>query len=194
VEKRTSVDCALKPRPVSLTSPDLFKLPFLALSGDRELPRFSGAEVANLRRYLARGGFLFVEDADPREGSAFDRSLRALLARVLPGEPLRILAGDHVVYKSFYLLSEPAGRVLYKPYLEGVERDDRVVVLYSQNDACGAWCRDGAGNWEYEVNPGGARQREMAFRFGLNIVLYVLCGNYKRDQVHVPFILRRRRI
>jgi hypothetical protein len=193
VVKRTSIECALKPRPVSLASPEVQRFPFLALGGDRELPRFSEAEVAALRRFLSRGGFLFVEDADPRAGSAFDQSVRSLLARVFPGEPLRILSGDHVVYKSFYLLSEPAGRVMHKPYLEGIERDDRVLVLYSQNDALGAWCRDGAGNWEYEVTPGGARQRELSFRFGLNVVLYVLCGNYKRDQVHVPFILRRRR-
>lgn len=193
VAKRTSVECDLKPRAVRLRSPDLFRYPFLFLAGDRELPPFGEGEVRALRRHLTRGGLLFIEDAEPRDDSPFDRSVRALLARVLPGEPLRIASGDHVVYKSFYLLSQPAGRVLHRPFLETIDRDDLSVVLYSQNDACGAWCRDGAGNWEYEVRPGGAKQRELAFRFGVNVVLYSLCGNYKRDQVHVPFILRRRR-
>lgn len=193
VVKRSSVECSLKPRPVSLLSLELFRTPFVCLSGVDEVPSFGDEELSALRRFLARGGTLYVEDVEPRDDSPFDRSVRAMLARLLPGEPLRIASGDHVIYKSFYLLSQPAGRVLYKPYLETVDRDDRSLVIYSRNDALGAWCRDGAGNWEYEVTPGGARQREMAFRFGVNLVLYALCGNYKRDQVHVPFILRRRR-
>jgi hypothetical protein len=194
VVKRTSVECALKPRPVRLTAPDLWRFPFLFLTGDREMPAFSGEEVSALRRFLTRGGFLFIDDAEPREGSPFDRSVRALLARVFPGEPLRMVSGDHVVYKSFYLLSQPSGRLIHRPYLESIDRDARSLVLYSQNDAAGAWCRDGAGHWEYEVQPGGAQQRELAIRFGVNVVLYALCGNYKRDQVHVPFLLRRRRL
>jgi hypothetical protein len=193
VVKRTSAECSLQVRPVSLASRDLHRTPFLCLCGIDEVPPLAPSQVRNLRRHLARGGLLFIEEAEPRDGSPFDRSVRALLARVLPGERLRFAPGDHVLYKSFYLLSQPPGRVLYKPYLEVIDRDERSIVIYSRNDACGAWCRDGAGNWEHEVTPGGAHQRELAFRFGVNLVMYALCGNYKRDQVHVPFILRRRR-
>ena len=119
--------------------------------------------------------------------------MRALLREVLPGEPLRLAPADHVLYRSFYLLTQPVGRVMYKPYFESIERDARSVVVYAQNDALGAWCRDGSGQWEHDVVPDGARQREMAFRYGVNIVMYALCGNYKRDQVHVQYLLRRRR-
>ena len=69
--------------------------------------------------------------------------------------------------------------------------DGRTVVIYSQNDLGGAWARDAMGNWEYEVYPGGETQRTMAFRLGINIILYALTGDYKQDQVHLPFILRR---
>jgi len=55
----------------------------------------------------------------------------------------------------------------------------------------GAWAYDPFGNWEYEVFPGGATQREWAIRLGVNMVFYGLTVNYKRDQVHVPFILKR---
>ena len=44
------------------------------------------------------------------------------------------------------------------------------------------------------ASPGVARrraQREMACRFGVNLVMYALTGNYKADQVHVPAILER---
>ena len=78
------------------------------------------------------------------------------------------------------------------PYLEGVEHDGRLVVIYSQNDLGGAWARDNFGQWEHEVVPGGGMQREMAFRLGVNMAMYALCLDYKTDQVHVPFILRRR--
>ena len=76
--------------------------------------------------------------------------------------------------------------------LEGIVADDRVVVAYSQNDIAGAYSRDNFGNWEFECDPGGAAQRERAFRLGINLVMYALCNEYKSDQVHVEFIMRRR--
>jgi len=50
---------------------------------------------------------------------------------------------------------------------------------------------DDMGRVMFPVVPGGERQREMAYRFGVNVVMYVLTGNYKSDQVHVPAILER---
>ena len=73
-----------------------------------------------------------------------------------------------------------------------MEHDGRLVIVYSQNDLAGAWARDNFGQWEHEVYPGGDGQREMAFRLGINLAMYALCLDYKTDQVHVPFILRRR--
>ena len=49
------------------------------------------------------------------------------------------------------------------------------------------------GNHDFMCEPGGERQRELAFRMGVNLVMYSLCLDYKTDQVHVPFIMRRRR-
>jgi hypothetical protein len=31
----------------------------------------------------------------------------------------------------------------------------------------------------------------MALRFGINLVIYALTGNYKADVVHAPFLLQR---
>jgi hypothetical protein len=52
---------------------------------------------------------------------------------------------------------------------------------------------DARGNTPYAVIPGGARQRTLAYRFGVNLVMYALTGNYKGDQVHVDTILERLR-
>jgi hypothetical protein len=193
IAKRTSIEAMLDPVEVRLgDDAALKKHPFLYLAGDAALPAFDDADVARLRRVLQTGGFLVIDGADPRPGGGFDQSVRALVARLFPREPLHKIAPDHVVYKSFYLLTAPVGRVAAVPYLEGVTHDGRLVVVYSQNDMGGAWARDNFGQWEHEVLPGGDRQRELAFRLGINLAMYALCLDYKTDQVHVPFILRRR--
>jgi hypothetical protein len=69
--------------------------------------------------------------------------------------------------------------------------DGVASVIVGGNDWAGAWAEDGQGRFLYPVVPGGEPQREMAFRFGVNLVMYALTGNYKNDQVHVPAILER---
>jgi hypothetical protein len=64
-------------------------------------------------------------------------------------------------------------------------------VIIGGNDWAAAWAVDDGGRAMFPVVPGGERQREMAYRFGVNLVMYVLTGNYKSDQVHVPAILER---
>jgi hypothetical protein len=193
IDKRTSIDVKLDPAEVRLSDPELHRWPFLYLAGDGALPPFSEDEVARLRRHLQAGGFLVVDGAEGHPGGAFDRSVRALATRIFPKQPLAQIPTDHVLYKSFYLLSQPAGRVLAVPYLEGVTHDGRLALCYCQNDLGGAWARDNFGQWEHEVHPGGDAQREHAFRLGINLAMYATCLDYKTDQVHVPFILRRRR-
>lgn len=194
IDKRTSIDVAVEPRFVSLADEEaLFEHPFLYLSGDKEFPLPPPREIGRLRRYLIYGGTLLIDSAESRPGGGFDRSVRALIERVLPEDKWRKLSPEHTLHKSFYLLERAVGRVDLVPYLEGIERDGRLAVIYTQNDLGGAWARDDFGAWEYNVYPGGERQRERAFRWGVNIVMYALCVDYKADQVHIPFILKRRR-
>jgi hypothetical protein len=101
---------------------------------------------------------------------------------------------EHVLYKSFYLLDGPTGRVMVTPDLEALEMGGRLAALYSGNDLIGALARDSLGTWEQEVTPGGESQREKCIRLGVNIAMYALCLDYKEDQVHIPFIMKRRRI
>jgi len=64
-------------------------------------------------------------------------------------------------------------------------------VIIGANDWAAAWAVDASGRLLVDVSPGGERQRELAIRFGINVVMYALTGNYKTDQVHVPAILER---
>ncbi len=197
IEKRTSIDVELEPTVVTPTSDALHETPFLYLAGEREIELPSAAGIEGLRRFLTFGGFLLIDSAEGSTDGAFDGSVRKLMAAVLPPvgaqKGLEIVPSDHVVYKSFYLLDKPLGRLSIQPAMEGVVRDGRLVAAYIANDLGGAWSRDDFGNYDFRCEPGGERQRELAFRMGVNLVMYALCLDYKADQVHVPFIMKRRR-
>ena len=197
IEKRTSVDVQLEPVIVTPTSETLHETPFLYLSGDREIDLPSAAGIEALRRFLTFGGFLLIDSAEGSTDGAFDGSVRKLIGAVFPpvgsAKPLEVVPSDHVVYKSFYLLDRPLGRLAIAPAMEAVIRDGRIVAAYVANDLGGAWQRDDFGNYDFPCEPGGERQRELAFRMGVNLVMYALCLDYKADQVHVPFIMKRRR-
>lgn len=191
LSQRTAVDVSLEPVWVAPESPSLFQFPLIYLAGEGRLPPLSDVALRHLRRHLTYGGMLLVDSSEAEPGGPFDLSLRAALSQLFPRQQLSRVPTEHVMYKSFYLVNHQAGRVLRRPYLEGLELDGRFAVVYSQNDLGGAWARDAFGRWEFEVSPGGERQREMSFRLGVNLLMYALCLDYKDDLVHAPFILRR---
>ena len=193
LERRTSLVTIPDPIELPLPSPELFRYPLCVLSGDRGFAMPSEADTIRLRRYLTFGGCMLVDSAEGRAGGNFDESVRKLLARVLPGDMPRPIPDDHVLWKSFYILHGVPGRVLASPTLEGIERDRRLAVIYTQNDLGGAMARDGFGRWEHDVIPGGDEQRERSFRFAVNVVMYALCLDYKTEQAHIDFIMRTRR-
>jgi Domain of unknown function (DUF4159) len=195
IGKRTSVDVEDEPAIVSPTSEAMHETPFLYLAGDRAMDLPSAAGIEALRRFLTFGGFLLIDSAEGATDGAFDASVRKLISAVFPqpAKGLEIIPPEHVVFKSFYLLDKPVGRLAIAPALEGVLHDDRLVCAYVANDLGGAWARDDFGNYDYPCEPGGEKQRELAVRMGVNLVMYALCLDYKSDQVHVPFIMKRRR-
>jgi hypothetical protein len=129
--------------------------------------------------------------------------LRTFLADIdLP--PLEPAPRDHVVNRTFYILENFVGRTEGGPtYIEAlppepdaanrpVRAGDGVSpVIIASNDLAAAWAGDKYGEALYPLDPGGPRQREMALRAGVNIVMYTLTGNYKADQVHVRELLER---
>jgi len=193
LERRTSLVTTPDPIELPLGSPELFRYPLCVLSGDRGFAMPSEADTIRLRRYLTFGGCMLIDSAEGRAGGSFDESVRKLLARTLPGDMPKPVPDDHVLWKSFYILHGVPGRVLASPTLEGIERDRRLAVIYTQNDLGGAMARDGFGRWEHDVVPGGDEQRERTFRFAVNAVMYALCLDYKTEQAHIDFIMRTRR-
>ena len=174
-----------------LSNPDLFFYPFLYLAGKYEFEPFTEQERDILRRFLTFGGFLFAEDTMGAKGYGFDQAFRREMKQILPGQELRRLLPDHSVFQSFYLIGNVGGRQRVNPYVEGITVDKWTPVIYSQNDLSGAWARDKYGRWINECAPGGESQRAAAFKLGINIIVYSLTSDYKKDLVHHPFIKRR---
>lgn len=192
IKRRTSVELDVSTATVAIDSDDIFRYPLLVLHGDREFAPLPRQAIRNLGRHLSAGGLLWIDGSEGLADGGFERSARRMLERVFPGSSLAPLSAEHVLLKSFYLVDRFGGRVLARPYVEAILLGDRVAVILGVNDHAGAYAKDDFGNWTYRVS-GGERQREMALRFGLNVVLYALCLDYKTDQVHIPFILKRRR-
>ena len=194
LELRTSIDARKERRVREISDPDLFFCPFLYMAGRYGFDPFTPQEREILGRFLTYGGFLFAEDTVGAEGFGFDQAFRREMQQVLPNHELKRLPPDHAVYQSFYLLGKIGGRQKVKPYLEGITIDNWTPVIYSQNDLSGAWSRDRYGKWVNACVPGGAIQRKSAFKTGINIIVYALTSDYKRDLIHHPFIKRRQNL
>jgi hypothetical protein len=165
----------------------------LAASADKG----AGFAAKRLSEYLRHGGIIMFDTADQLGfggGGDSSVSLRHLL-RDMDVPPLIPAPPDHVLTKAFYLLRDFPGRydggVIWVEQGEGRVNDGVSGVIIGSNDWAGAWAIDDGGHPLYATVPGGDRQRELAYRFGVNLVMYALTGNYKSDQVHVPAILER---
>jgi hypothetical protein len=191
--RRTSIPASTDRVDLTLADPKIFLYPFLYLTGVGEFEPFSNPAIENIQRFLNYGGFMLVDDALALPGGGFEESVQREVSRIFPGKTMSRLPEDHTVYQSYYLIDWVVGRKAVRPYLLGMDQEDRTVLIYCPNDLGGAWARDSFGTWINHVDPGSQRQREMAIRLGINIILYALTVNYKKDLIHVPFISERRR-
>jgi hypothetical protein len=176
-------------------------------------PVTPGAEVpspqtlAKIDSFMKTGGTIFFDtrDADSDLSSVTGQVGPSTLAlrRILENldiPPLETVPPEHVITKAFYLLqSFPGrwddGRLWVEASQGGIGVEGRAdgvsSVIIGSNDYAAAWAVGSGGRPLYPVVPGGERQREFAYRTGLNIVMYAMTGNYKADQVHVPALLER---
>jgi uncharacterized protein DUF4159/aerotolerance regulator-like protein len=166
---------------------------------------------ARLNRYLRSGGMIVFDSRDgDRIGQGPSANMRRLqqIARGLDIPSLEPVPADHVLTRSFYLLQDFPGRYAgQEVWVEAAPADavraegmpfrnlnDNVTpVVIGSGDWAGAWAVSESGSVLLPVGRGyaGERQREIANRFGINLVMHVLTGNYKSDQVHVPALLDR---
>ena len=188
---RTSAPARLKAAAVRADSSALLADPFAVWMGYTAPQPLGERELANLRTYFAMGGVLFVDDTAPEDG-AFGRGARHEIGRVLPDAVPVAIGQEHVIFRSFYLVPRAVGRIEGPPKLEAIVRGGVTQVIFSSHDITGALAQSSTEMPAFAVTPGGDSQREMAVRLAVNIGMFVLCTNYKDDQVHAPYLMRRR--
>ena len=190
--RRTSIDVARDKTDIRLDEEALFQHPLLVLTGAGPLPPFGPRARARLALHLRYGGLLYIDAPAPDDPFATGAS--ALVASLFGDEALKPLAKDNVLFRSFFLLGDGvSGRTLADRNVYGVEKYGRTLVIMTRCDVLGAHERDRLGSWRFDCEPGGERQREQALRFGVNLFMYATCLDYKADQVHIPFIMKKRR-
>ncbi len=196
--RRTAVDPA-EPAAVDVERDEMSFYPLLYWPVAPSGPLPGAAAMLRVRQYLTDGGMILF---DTREAGSIGPAgvgpaalrLREIL-RPLDLPRLARVPAEHVLTKTFYLLQDFPGRLaggaLWIEQPDAHENDGVTSVLIGANDFAAAWALDPNGRALFAAVPGGEGQREMAVRFGVNLVMYALTGNYKGDQVHVEAILER---
>lgn len=164
--------------------------------------------------YMKQGGTVLFDTRDAIEAPPGDNgaaqspgmlTLRNILSSLDVPE-LEPVPREHVMTKTFYLMRDFPGRFTSgQTWVETLprENDDETEarpahggdgvspIIITSNDLAGAWALRPDGQPMLPLTPGEPRQREFAFRAGVNIVMYTLTGNYKADQVHAPALIER---
>ncbi|MBB3540961.1 MULTISPECIES: DUF4159 domain-containing protein [unclassified Rhizobium] len=204
----------LEPSPpvgLDLTKDELSFYPIIYWPISATAPMPSSAAINRIDAYMRAGGTVLFDTRD--QFSALDNNggsvsangerLQQILAN-LDIPPLEPVPSDHVLTKSFYLLSSFPGRYTGSPLWIEARQENRATnakstatadgvspILITGNDFAGAWAVDDNGVPMLPTVPPDETQREYAYRSGVNIMMYMLTGNYKTDQVHVPALLER---
>jgi hypothetical protein len=185
-----------------------YPLIYWPIVASRPLP--SEAAIRRLDAFMKGGGTVIFDTRDAfssRPGGAVSaeaQQLRRMLA-TLDIPELEPVPSDHVLTKTFYILDSFPGRYATgQTWVEALppqsqEEGNRPArsgdgvspIIITSNDLAAAWAVGPRGESLYPVVGSDQRQREMAYRGGVNIVMYALTGNYKADQVHVPALLER---
>ena len=165
--------------------------------------------------YMKQGGTVLFDTRDAIEAPPGDngeaqtpgmQTLRDILSSLDVPE-LEPVPREHVLTKTFYLLRDFPGRFTTgQTWVEALPREDEEEtaasrparggdgvspIIITSNDLAGAWAIRPDGQPMLPLTPGEPKQREFAFRAGVNIVMYTLTGNYKADQVHAPALIER---
>ncbi len=186
----TSIKAAGERKTVSVHN-DMFSYPFIWIFGRNTFPELTSNEISLLRKFIDRGGMIFIDDSSDLPDSNFRKKIKNEFSKVFPEKVWQKIPMSHAMFRSFYLLRGVAGRKIWKDYLEGIALGDRFVVVFSANDIAGSWYKDVFGNYLHECIPGQEKQRWETQKLVINIIMYSLTGTYKSDAVHQPFIDRK---
>ncbi|HXT07206.1 MAG TPA: DUF4159 domain-containing protein [Roseiarcus sp.] len=210
LDQRTSASLA-EPVAVDPARDELAFYPLIYWPIAANRPQPPQAAVSGIAAFMRNGGTVIFDTRDaltsrPGEPPSPETLWLRTLLKGVDIPVLEPVPRDHVVTKTFYLLNGFVGRTengqTWIEALPPIDPKDRVnrparagdnvsPVIITSNDLAAAWAAREDGAPLYPLIPGGPRQREMALRGGVNLVMYALTGNYKADQVHARDLLER---
>ena len=156
-------------------------------------------EIIKIKNYLDNGGIFFFDiiGFSRKNLNLKDKKFKKIrnFLNEIGANELSIIPKGHTLTKSFYLLDKFPGkwdnRILFIENSNLQYKDGVSSIILGFNDWAKAWAVDNNNLPLFPVVPGGERQRELSYRFGINIAMYALTGNYKSDQIHSKSILKR---
>ncbi len=186
-------------RGIDLDNDPITFFPFIYWPVETDMTPLSAQTATKINEYMATGGTLILDTRDYGDRAFLSGSVHPGLARL--GETLDLpnltkIPEGHVLRKSFYLLDTFPGRWASGPVwvdrnTSTSSRDGVSAVIVTGNDLSAAWAVDGEDIPYIELENDIVRQREYALRFGVNIAMYALSGNYKADQIHAAALIER---
>ena len=199
LETRTSILLG-PPKKINITKDSISFLPLIYWPISSDSKTISEQSLLKIKNYIENGGLLVFDTRDANPSSIVKNEVtdeQKVLKEILRPFDLPALIpipGDHVLRRSFYLLNEFPGRWTgEKLWVEATaenSRDGVSSIIIGRHDWAAAWAKIN-NKPIFVVVPGGEKQREYSYRFGINLVMYAMTGNYKADQVHIKSILRR---
>ncbi len=186
---------------INLSEDDIYYFPIIYWPTGKELTKLVPKIKIKIKNYLNNGGIIlfdasaFFKDISLGKKNKY-REITKYFEQISLNE-LTPISNNHTLSRSFYLLNNYPGRWDRGTLLvdsNSINTNDGVSsIILGFNDWASAWAFDDNNFPLFPVVPGGERQRELAFRVGINVIMYALTGNYKNDQIHSKSILNRLR-
>ena len=183
------------PEEINLDKDDIYFYPILYFPFINAEKEVSMKKIVKLQNFINNGGVIIFDCKNNEKNFFINDCLKDLLFTFRDldiSNPFR-LRKKNIISRSFYLLNDFPGLRNQDVYvsLNNQTINDKVVsVIFGINDWAGSWAKSQDGS-ESPIISEKENQRKISFRFGVNLVIYSLTGNYKSDQVHIPEILKR---
>ncbi len=183
------------PEEINLDKDDIYFYPILYFPFINAEKEISMKKIVKLQNFINNGGVIIFDCKNNEKNFFINDCLKDLLFTFRDldiSNPFR-LRKKNIISRSFYLLNDFPGLRNQDVYvsLNNQTINDKVVsVIFGINDWAGSWAKSQEGS-ESPIISEKENQRKISFRFGVNLVIYSLTGNYKSDQVHIPEILKR---
>jgi hypothetical protein len=200
LRERTSVEAGA-PIGINISKDDISFYPIIYWPIVPNNNILSDLTIKKIQLYMKNGGLIVFDTRDQSPNNVISKNIseeQIYLRKILKSLDLPALIevpNNHVLRRSFYLLDELPGRYTGgSVWVEATAKNSRdgvSSIIIGGNNWAAAWAKDNTNKPIFTVIPGGEKQREFSYRFGVNLVMYSMTGNYKADQVHIKSILKR---